>query len=56
MAIPSPPYHSINPTDPDVHHTYEDCPNGQQIPTENKRWGTNDWPKCGSCIRLDQSG
>lgn len=56
MAIPSPAYHSTNETDPDVHHTYSDCPNGQQIPPENKAWGTNGWPKCGSCKRLDQSG
>ena len=55
VAIRSDPYHSVNPTDPDVHHTYWHCPNGQQIRPENKRWGTNAWPKCGSCKRLDQS-
>lgn len=47
MAIPSEPYHSIDPTDPDVHHIYEDCPNGQQIPDRNRRDGTNGWPLCG---------
>jgi hypothetical protein len=53
MAIPSAPYYSIEPTDPDVYHDYSDCPNGQQIKPENKRWGTNNWPRCGSCERLD---
>lgn len=52
MAIPSEPYHSIEPTDPDVHHVFEDCPNGQQILPQNRRDGTNNWPKCGSCVNM----
>jgi hypothetical protein len=40
------PYYSINPTDPDVHHTHSDCISGQQIPAHNKRSGTNDYPLC----------
>lgn len=53
MAIPASPYHSINPTDPDVYHDYEDCPNGQQIPPQNRRDGTNGWPRCRSCENMD---
>lgn len=29
-------YHSSNPSDPDVYHTHEDCPSGQQIPSVNR--------------------
>jgi hypothetical protein len=53
MAVPSEPYHSIESTDPDVYHDYSDCPDGLQILPENVRWGTNNWPCCGSCERLD---
>ncbi len=42
-------YHSINPTDPDVHHVHDDCPSGQQIPAHNRRSGTNGWPLCKHC-------
>ena len=49
MAIPSDPYYSIEPTDPDVHHVFRDCPNGQQIHDDNLRDGTNGWPMCGTC-------
>jgi hypothetical protein len=52
MANPSRPYHSTNPTDPDVYHVFSDCPNGQQIPPENHAWGTNDWGLCGSCRNM----
>jgi hypothetical protein len=43
------PYHSINPSDPDVHHVYDDCISGRQIPWQNKRSGTNGWPLCKHC-------
>jgi hypothetical protein len=46
------PYHSINQTDPDVHHIYDNCPNGQRIPAANRRNGKNGWPLCGSCARM----
>jgi hypothetical protein len=32
-------YHSNNPSDPDVYHTHEDCPSGQQIPAANREEG-----------------
>lgn len=53
MAVSCSPYHSINPSDPDVYHDYSDCPNGQQIPAHNRRAGTNGWPRCGSCRNMD---
>ncbi|MCU1370093.1 MAG: hypothetical protein JWO77_1287 [Ilumatobacteraceae bacterium] len=45
-------YHSTNETDPDKHHVFSDCPNGQQIPAANRRSGTNGWPLCGSCKNM----
>jgi len=53
MAIPSAPYHSTNPTDPDVYHEFSDCPNGKQIPAENCASGKgvgNDL--CGTCQNM----
>jgi hypothetical protein len=50
---PDPPYHSINPTDPDVYHDYNDCPAGKQIPPANRRNGTNNWRRCERCIDKD---
>jgi hypothetical protein len=45
-------YHSINETDPDVHHVHDDCPSGQQIPSFNRRNGTNGWPLCKHCADM----
>lgn len=47
------PCHSIEQSDPDVHHDHGDCPNGHQILPVNRRTGTNNWPRCGSCERMD---
>jgi hypothetical protein len=52
MANPCAPYHSIDPTDPDVQHVFSDCPNGEQIPSRNRRDGTNGWPMCGTCRNM----
>lgn len=52
MAHRVPAYHSTNPSDPDVHHVFSDCPNGEQIPERNKRQGTNGWPMCGTCRNM----
>ncbi|MBB2994830.1 hypothetical protein E9229_001021 [Paeniglutamicibacter cryotolerans] len=43
------PYYSNNTSDPNVHHVQSDCPTGQQISAENKRFGTNGYPKCKQC-------
>lgn len=42
-------YHSINPSDPDVHHVYDDCVSGRRIPSHNRRAGTNNWRMCDHC-------
>ena len=47
------PYHSSNPTDPDVYHDHDDCPSGQQIPSQNKLSGTGGNRKCKHCIEMD---
>jgi hypothetical protein len=47
------PYHSSNPSDPDVHHDHSDCPTAQQIPERNKVSGTGGFPRCKQCIAKD---
>lgn len=47
--MPVPPYHSVNPSDPDVYHVYNDCVSGKQIPQRNRRAGTNNYRKCTHC-------
>ena len=42
-------YYSVNPSDPDVHHIYNDCVSGKQIPSYNRRAGTNDYRMCDHC-------
>ena len=44
-----PPYHSSNPSDPDVYHDHDDCVSGQQIPWWNKVSGTGNQRKCEHC-------
>ncbi len=52
MAVPSEPYYSTDPTDAQVHHVFSDCPNGQQIASENWASGTGGLPLCGSCENM----
>lgn len=47
------PYHSSNPSDPDVYHDHDDCPTGQQIPAHNKVSGTGGHRRCEQCKQLD---
>lgn len=47
------PYHSSNPTDPDVYHDHDDCVSGKQIPARNRLSGTGGNRKCKICISLD---
>lgn len=47
------PYHSTNPSDPDVHHDHDNGPAGKQIPARNKASGTNNYRKCKRCIDLN---
>jgi hypothetical protein len=44
------PYHSRNPSDPDVYHDHDDCPSGQQIPAHNRVAGTGGYRRCEHCI------
>jgi hypothetical protein len=46
------PYYSKNPSDPDVHHVFDNCPNGQQIPAYNKVQGTGGYPMCKHCKEM----
>jgi hypothetical protein len=52
MARRTSPYHSSDPRDPRVYHDYSDCPNGEQISPSNKRQGTGNLPRCGTCQNL----
>jgi hypothetical protein len=54
VAIRSPAYCSIDRTDPKSWHDYSDCPTGQQIKPENKRFGKPaDYTRCGHCKNMD---
>jgi len=46
------PYHSTNPSDPDVYHDHDDCPTGQQIPAWYKAPGTGGSRRCKQCADL----
>ena len=45
-------YRSINMSDPDVYHDYDNCPAEQQIPSWNKRSGTNGYRCCEQRIHM----
>lgn len=47
MRVPA--YHSSNPSSPDVHHVYNDCPSGSQIPPRNRVAGTGGYRMCDHC-------
>ncbi|BDI22562.1 hypothetical protein L3i23_13380 [Herbiconiux sp. L3-i23] len=42
-------YHSSNYVIPHVHHTYDDCPSGKQIPSYYKVSGTGGLRLCDHC-------
>lgn len=44
------PYHSSNPSDPDVYHDNDDCPAGKQIPSYNRVPGTGGYRRCQRCV------
>lgn len=43
------PYHSSNPTDPDVYHVHDNCPSGSQIPAANRVAGKGNNRVCKTC-------
>lgn len=47
--MPDQAYYSINPDDPDVHHVYDDCVSGKQIPPINRRLGDGGYRLCEHC-------
>ena len=53
MANTCNPYHSIEGADPKTYHTYSDCPTGKKVLTRNRRTGTNNWPRCEICLKMD---
>lgn len=46
------PYHSSNPSDPDVYHDHDNCRTGQQIPARNRVLGTGGFRRCEHCVAL----
>lgn len=50
MKVPE--YHSSNPSDPDVYHDHDDCPNGRQIPAANRVPGRGGYRRCERCTKL----
>lgn len=46
------PYHSTNPSDPDVYHDHDHCPTGKRIPAHNRAPGTNGYRRCKQCTDL----
>jgi hypothetical protein len=47
------PYHSSDPTQPDVYHNHDNCPSGQQIPARNRLSGKGGHAQCKHCKKLD---
>ena len=46
------PYHSTNPSDPDVYHDQSGCPTGQQVPPKNRASGDGGLRKCKQCAAM----
>jgi hypothetical protein len=46
------PYHSSDPSDPDVYHNHDNCPTGQQILFANRVPGTGGYRRCQQCTDL----
>jgi hypothetical protein len=51
MAI-SGPYYSVASTDPPVHHNKSNCPDGERIKPQYKRFGTGGRPLCRECPKV----
>lgn len=47
------PYHSSNPTDPDVYHDHDNCPSGSRIPARNRLSGKGGNRRCKTCESMD---
>ena len=47
------PFHSSNPTNPDVHHIFVDCHRAELIPPRNRRTGKGGYRLCIPCFTLE---
>lgn len=45
-------YYSISREDREVYHDKSNCPDGERIKPENKRYGTDNRPKCQECPKV----
>jgi hypothetical protein len=54
------PWFSTEPeeraSDIEVHHDNTSCKNGDNIPRNYRRYGTDNRPLCKNCARLDAAG
>ena len=48
----SPEYYSVASTDPAVYHDKSNCPDGERIKPENKRWGKGGRRHCEECPKV----
>ena len=39
-----------------VHHTFRECPDGEQIPEERRIYDAGGLPLCSECKRLERGG
>lgn len=46
------PWHSIEPSDPQVYHDDTSCKTGNAIQTINRRGGTGNKPRCQQCADI----
>jgi hypothetical protein len=47
------PWHSAIPTEPSVYHDNTDCVEGENIRPKDRRYGTDDRPRCRHCTYLE---
>jgi hypothetical protein len=46
------PYYSVASTDPPVYHSKSNCPDGERIKPQNKRYGTGNRRPCRECPKV----
>jgi hypothetical protein len=46
------PYYSISPEDREVYHDKSNCPDGERIKPENKRYGKDNRDHCKECPKV----
>jgi hypothetical protein len=48
----SKPYYSVSSSDRPVFHNKSNCPEGERIKKEDKRYGTDNRPLCKECQKV----